>query len=99
MYFEYEELEKELEKHRGWFMQICFDKKDRTERVLTGVLCKAKGQFIINQGEVDEPDFRAFSHNKVKWVKCDGVTYRPKTITESKETSNATETETETAKV
>lgn len=73
-----ERLEKGLDGFRGHFVSVCFDKKDGTERVLNGVLCRAKSQFLVNEGTSDDPEFRQFNVNKIRWVRLDGVTHRPK---------------------
>jgi hypothetical protein len=78
-YFKWsDEIEKGMDGYRGHFVSICFDKKDGTERVLNGVLCRARDQFLVNEGTTEEPEFKQFNVNKIKWVRLRGITHKPK---------------------
>lgn len=77
-YFKIETIEKSFAEKRGHYMTITIDKADGSERELSGVLCYGKGQFMINEGDVDAPAFKCIPHNRVKSVRYNQVIFKPK---------------------
>lgn len=78
-YYFGDEIECILEASRGWQAVVVVDKKDKSERELKGVICKGiKGGWLVNEGDIDKPDFKQISLGKVKRIKINGLTIKPK---------------------
>ncbi len=79
-YFEIGSLRNNLEVLRGCFLQILIDKKDETERVLSGVLCYREDRdiYFINEGTMEDMDAKNVNMNKVRRITFKGINYFPK---------------------
>lgn len=72
-------MQRFFDTHRGHLMQICVDKQDGKERILTGILCvSGKGVPMISEGDVDNPELKQVNVNKIKWIMVSGIKHHPK---------------------
>ncbi len=82
MFFQYDHIAEILEKSRGWIGEITVEKKDGTTRTLQGYICKhnERNNYLVNEGDEMEPDFKQINMFKVLEVKINGLIYRPRSV-------------------
>lgn len=78
-----QKFEEGLNGLRGRFLVLEVDHSDGRTEEHAGVLCKSKrGQWMLSLGTVNEPELIFFNVNRIKSMRIDGKTFRPRSDNE-----------------